>query len=73
YAGASVPSLDQLAEQGIRGILTPQLAIAFALLGLTPLLIRKLVTWFRPQTSLPGNASDSVRSDGEPASDEKKT
>lgn len=47
YAGWSVPSLQQLAEQGTRSILTPNLLIAFTLLGLFPLAAKKIVNRFR--------------------------
>jgi uncharacterized membrane protein YdjX (TVP38/TMEM64 family) len=50
YAGASVPSLKALAEKGAGGILSPQLLVAFVLLGLFPLIARKLVNRFRPST-----------------------
>ena len=45
YAGASVPSLKVLAERGISEIVSPQLLLAFALLGLFPLIVRKTLTW----------------------------
>lgn len=48
YAGASVPSLSKLAQQGVQGILSTQLLIAFSLLGAMPLVLRKLVSWLRP-------------------------
>jgi uncharacterized membrane protein YdjX (TVP38/TMEM64 family) len=51
YAGSSVPSLATLAEKGIRGILSPQLLLAFALLGVAPLLLRKVLLWLRPTSS----------------------
>ena len=41
YAGASFPSLAALAENGVGGILKPQLLIAFALLGLFPIIVKK--------------------------------
>ncbi len=47
WTGASVPNLNQLAEQGFAGIITPQLFIAFILLGTFPLIVRKLVLYFR--------------------------
>ncbi len=50
YAGSSVPDLATLAEKGVRGIVTPQLLVAFALLGLVPLALKKLVQRFRPAT-----------------------
>ncbi len=48
YAGSSVPNLTILAEQGVQGILSPRLLGAFALLGLMPLVLKKLVQRFRP-------------------------
>lgn len=51
YAGASVPSLSKLAEEGARGILTPQLLFAFCLLGVIPLVIKKIVYRIRPSLS----------------------
>jgi uncharacterized membrane protein YdjX (TVP38/TMEM64 family) len=48
YAGSAVPSLQTLAERGVGGILTPQLFVAFALLGIFPLLARKIMARFRP-------------------------
>lgn len=50
WAGSSVPSLDQLAEQGISGIMTPQLFVGFVLLGTFPLIVRKLVGHCRTAT-----------------------
>lgn len=48
YAGASFPSLSNLSEKGGQGILTPQLLFAFLLLGLFPIVIKKLLKRFRP-------------------------
>ncbi|MCA9061935.1 MAG: TVP38/TMEM64 family protein [Planctomycetaceae bacterium] len=48
YAGASVPDIASLAEQGIHGILTPNLLFAFVLLGVTPLALRKAVQRWKP-------------------------
>ncbi len=45
YAGSSVPNLTTLAEKGAGSIVSPQLLIAFALLGLFPLAIRQLAKW----------------------------
>lgn len=44
YAGASIGNLETLRDRGLSGILTWQLAVAFTLLGLFPLLIRRLMT-----------------------------
>lgn len=49
YAGASVPDLSTLSRQGLSGILTPQLFVAFVLLGLVPLALKKLVERWRPR------------------------
>jgi uncharacterized membrane protein YdjX (TVP38/TMEM64 family) len=38
YAGSQFPSLSVLAEKGASGILTPQLFIAFILLGIFPIM-----------------------------------
>lgn len=46
YAGASFPTLKELSKQGAKGILTPQLVIAFLLLGTFPLLVKKFTTRF---------------------------
>lgn len=43
YAGASVPSLAELAERGMGGILSPQLIIAFVILGIFPLTVKKIM------------------------------
>lgn len=48
YAGASFPSLSDLAKKGDQGILTPQLLFAFLLLGLFPIVVKKLLKRFRP-------------------------
>ena len=48
YAGAQVPSLPDLAEQGVAGILTPRLAAALVLLGVFPLAVRLIFNHLRP-------------------------
>ena len=40
YAGATVPDLQTLSEQGAGGILSPQLLAAFVFLGIFPLLVK---------------------------------
>ncbi|MFK7735429.1 MAG: TVP38/TMEM64 family protein [Pirellulaceae bacterium] len=47
YAGSSVPGLSELAERGVGGILSPQIFVAFALLGLFPIAVKKLATWLK--------------------------
>ncbi len=43
YAGSQVPSLQQLADEGVGRVLSWQLLLAFALLGLLPLVIKRIV------------------------------
>jgi len=62
YAGSSVPDLTTLADKGVGGILSPQLMVAFVLLGVMPLALRKLVSWLRPP------AGGSLVQDAEPDS-----
>ena len=44
YAGASMPDLETLSERGAAGIVSPQLVVALILLGLFPLVTRKVLT-----------------------------
>jgi uncharacterized membrane protein YdjX (TVP38/TMEM64 family) len=43
YAGSTVPNLTTLAEKGVGGILSPQLIVAFVLLGIFPLIVKKVM------------------------------
>jgi uncharacterized membrane protein YdjX (TVP38/TMEM64 family) len=43
YAGSQFPNLQTLAEKGGSGILTPQLMAAFVLLGLFPLIVKRIM------------------------------
>lgn len=47
YAGSSVPSLQALASNGPGQILTPQLLLAFGLIGLLPLVLRRCLAWLK--------------------------
>ena len=49
-AGAALPRLSELREQGLSGILTPDLFLSFLLLGLFPLLARWLSGALRRRT-----------------------
>lgn len=60
YAGSSVPNLATLAEKGVRGILSPQLLVAFALLGLMPLILKKIVERIRPTVPATNNVDSGV-------------
>ncbi len=46
YAGSVVPSLNELARQGLKGIVRIELLVAFAVLGLLPLVLKKLLDRF---------------------------
>ncbi len=52
YAGSSVPNLADLADRGIEGILTPRLVIAFVVLGLFPLAVKKIMGVIRARREL---------------------
>jgi len=51
YAGSSVPDLATLAEEGAAGIMRPHLLAAFFVLGLFPLIAKKLLALFKPANS----------------------
>lgn len=51
YAGSNVPTLQELAKVGVGGILTKELIISFVLIGLFPLLVKRLTGWLRPSRS----------------------
>lgn len=51
YAGSTIPDLKTLAERGAGGVLSPQLIAAFVALGLLPLIVKKLISAFRPRRS----------------------
>ncbi len=42
YAGAQLPSLQELADKGVGGVLSPQLIVAFVLLGVFPIAVKKI-------------------------------
>jgi uncharacterized membrane protein YdjX (TVP38/TMEM64 family) len=44
YAGSSVSSLEKLRDEGVSGLVTWQLVVAFALLGLFPLIVKRAVS-----------------------------
>ena len=48
YAGAQFPTLAELAAHGVSGVLTPQIVIAFIVLGLFPIVIKKTMARIRP-------------------------
>jgi uncharacterized membrane protein YdjX (TVP38/TMEM64 family) len=43
YAGSTLPSINTLAEKGAKGVLDWRLFLAFAILGLLPLILKRLV------------------------------
>ena len=58
YAGSTVPDLQTLSEQGVSGILSPQLLLAFVLLGLFPLLVKLIMRRLRPDSERGAAAGD---------------
>ncbi len=50
WAGASFPSLRELADHGAKGILSPNLLIAFAALGIFPIAAKKIMGRIKRQT-----------------------
>lgn len=49
YAGATVPDLQTLSENGVGGVLSPQLLGAFILLGVFPLIVKLVMKRLRPE------------------------
>jgi uncharacterized membrane protein YdjX (TVP38/TMEM64 family) len=45
YAASTIPSLEELAATGVRGIVTPQLLVALSLLAIFPLAIKQVLNW----------------------------
>jgi uncharacterized membrane protein YdjX (TVP38/TMEM64 family) len=59
YAGSAVPNLQELADKGTGGIFTPQILIAFVLLGIFPLVVKKIMGRVRP--SSPAAVGESAK------------
>lgn len=53
YAGSSVPDLETLAEKGASGIVSPQILVAFVVLGLLPITLKKLIALYQPSPTPP--------------------
>ena len=51
YAGSQFPTLRKLAEEGVGGILTPRLIVAFIILGVFPIIVKRLMARFKPAAS----------------------
>lgn len=49
YAGSTFPTLAELADRGAAGIITPQLFLAFAILGLFPIVSKAVLTFVRSE------------------------
>ena len=45
YAGSTVPNLTTLAEEGVGSVLSWQLIVAFVVIGVLPLAIKRIVTF----------------------------
>ena len=50
YAGSQFPSLQNLADHGTSGILKPQLLLALVLLGLFPIIVKKIFERLQKRT-----------------------
>jgi uncharacterized membrane protein YdjX (TVP38/TMEM64 family) len=48
FAGSNVPSLQELAQTGVGGILDAKLIVSFVLLGLFPLTVKKFIGLWKP-------------------------
>ena len=63
YAGSRVPSLQKLADEGVKAVFTPsqltQIFIAFVLLGLFPLIARWGIKFFRKKPAAVEATQDS--------------
>jgi len=59
YAGTSVPSLQRLAEDGVGKVMSWQLLLAFAILGLLPLVAKRVVVFLRPANELKSDCQAS--------------
>jgi uncharacterized membrane protein YdjX (TVP38/TMEM64 family) len=52
FAGSQLPDLTTLAEKGTSGILTPQLIVAFVILGIFPIAVKKIMQfWKNPDSA----------------------
>jgi len=55
YAGSRIPNLETLQEKGVEAVFTPwqltQITIAFALIGILPFAIKRIVEYLRSVTS----------------------
>lgn len=59
YAGAAVPSLGELAERGMGGILSPRVIIAFVILGLFPITVKKIMAYVRSRRETAEELADA--------------
>ena len=60
YAGSSVSSLETLRDKGVSGLVTWQLLLAFALLGLFPLIVKRVMSsWTSPSATTANEAGES--------------
>ena len=49
YAGSSAPSLNEFVQEGAGSIMKPQIVLAFVLLGVFPLAVRKIMGSLKPK------------------------
>ena len=64
YAGSQVPDLQTLADQGVKAVFSPaqlmQITIAFVILGLFPLVVKKVFERWRPPSSTQPRKPDAA-------------
>lgn len=58
FAGSSIKSLKELEQEGLPSLLTPQLFVAFLLLGLFPLAVKKVAEAVRSKTGRSGSGPE---------------
>lgn len=66
YAGANVPTLQELARRGVGSILSTELMIAFILLGLFPLVTKKLLGRWLRSSAVPSTDDRDEQTDSAP-------
>jgi len=77
YAGSSVPNLQKLADEGVNAVFNStqmtQIIVAFALLGLFPLLVRWVIKLVQKKSGKPAVVAEMAGQSAMEGSDLKKT
>jgi len=66
YAGAQMPSLAQLLEEGLSSVFSPRVIVALAIFGLTPLIVRLVRRQYFQGPDLRKPATTQQQSDTQP-------